>query len=155
MRVSTTVAFGAIWFGLGLELWGCTPARPTTVDVMSAPATGEVADVVRVEARRAARIGRRLLVYVGAPWCEPCRRFHDAVKSGQLDGSFPGLRLLEFDHDRDEARLAAAGYTSRLIPLLALPAKDGRASGKQMEGSIKGDGAVGQMAPRLKELLGD
>ena len=49
----------------------------------------------------------------------------------------------------------AAGYAARLIPLLALPLPDGRASGKQIEGSIKGEGAVMQMRPRLAALLRD
>jgi len=49
--------------------------------------------------------------------------------------------------------LQAAGYVSRLIPLFAAPGLDGRASGRQMEGSVKGDGAVGEIAPRLHALL--
>ena len=97
--------------------------------------------------------GRTLLVYVGATWCEPCQRFHHAVESGDLDATFPKLSILAFDADKDTEALANAGYFSRLIPLLALPGPDGRASGKQIEGGIKGDGAVGYIAPRLKELL--
>ena len=34
-----------------------------------------------------------------------------------------------------------------------LPLADGRASGRQIEGSIKGEGAVDQIAPRLLSLL--
>ena len=29
--------------------------------------------------------GKRVLVYVGATWCEPCKRFHKALASGELD----------------------------------------------------------------------
>jgi hypothetical protein len=50
-------------------------------------------------------------------------------------------------------RLSAAGYVSKFIPLFALPKADGSASGKQVEGGIKGDGAVGYMAQRLEGLL--
>jgi hypothetical protein len=46
-----------------------------------------------------------------------------------------------------------AGYTWKLIPLFALPQADGRASGMQVEGGIKGEGAVGYIAPRLKAML--
>ena len=119
---------------------------------MTAP-DGAVAKVVSAEVARAKRNDRKLLVYVGATWCEPCRRFHDAVKSGALDKRFGSLRLLEFDLDRDGERLKEAGYDPKLIPLLALPGSDGRATGKQMEGSVKGDGAVGQIVPRLAALL--
>jgi len=109
---------------------------------------GDVAPLVQKDMRRG-----RLLVYVGASWCEPCRRFHEAASAGKLDAQLGGLRLLEFDLDRDEARLRAAGYVSQLIPLFAVPGPDGRASGRQIEGSIKGDGAVVQILPRLQALL--
>ena len=80
--------------------------------------------------------------------------FHKAAESGQLDAEFGKLRLLVFDLDRDGDALAKANYKSELIPLFALPNPDGTSSGKQIEGSIKGDGAVAQISPRLHELVG-
>jgi hypothetical protein len=136
---------------LVLALLACQPA-PRKLEWVAAP-EGEVAPLVKQELWRAQKERRQLLVYVGAPWCEPCRRFHEAASGGQLDAQFPALRLLEFDHDRDDERLRAAGYASRLIPLFAAPAADGRASGRQIEGSIKGQGAVAQITPRLAALL--
>jgi hypothetical protein len=123
------------------------------VDLVPAPPTGDVQEIVRRELARAQNDGHRLLVYVGASWCEPCQRFHQAARTGQVDTLFPGLRLLEFDLDRDRERLTAAGYTSKMIPLFALPRGDGTGSGEQIEGSIKGPGAVDEIAPRLKLLL--
>lgn len=128
-------------------------ASKAGVRISAAPATGEVEPIVREEIARAAAERRRLVVYVGAEWCEPCQRFHGAAKDGQLDATFPDLTLLEFDLDRDGQRLQSAGYASKYIPLFALPAPDGRGSGKQVEGGIKGEGAVAYMTPRLKELL--
>ncbi|HEY8042578.1 MAG TPA: thioredoxin family protein [Polyangiaceae bacterium] len=130
------------------------PAAPAgKMRVTPAPATGDVQDLVRDALARATTERRRVVVYVGATWCEPCKRFHHAAEAGELDATFPDVTLLEFDLDRDNERLALAGYVSRLIPLFALPATDGRASGQQVEGGIKGDGAVAYMAPRLKSLL--
>jgi thiol-disulfide isomerase/thioredoxin len=97
--------------------------------------------------------GRTLLVYVGATWCEPCQRFHHAVEQGDLDAVFPRLSILAFDADRDSETLATAGYVSRLIPLFAIPRADGHASGKQIEGSVKGGAAVGEITPRLQALI--
>lgn len=114
---------------------------------------GDVAPMVAREEAKAESEGRTLLVYVGATWCEPCQRFHQAASEGKLDQEFGKLRLLEFDLDADRERLAAAGYTSRLIPLLAVPRADGTASDLRMEGSIKGEGAVDEMTPRLEALL--
>ena len=122
------------------------------VELIKAPG-GEVAPTVKRELERARADGRRLLVYVGASWCEPCRYFHDAAAAGQLDALFPGLRLVEFDLDRDKDALEKAGYASKMIPLFALPQDDGTGSGQQIEGSIKGPGAVAQIQPRLSALL--
>jgi hypothetical protein len=92
-------------------------------------------------------------VYVGAKWCEPCQSFHKAAAKGDLDGEFPDLTLLEFDLDEDRDRLGAAGYVGQYIPLFAMPGPDGHASEKKFEGSVKGDGAVANIAPRLRSLL--
>ena len=53
----------------------------------------------------------------------------------------------------DEPQLAAAGYTSKLVPLFARPAADGNATGKQIEGVKKGADYVGQLTPRVRSLL--
>lgn len=131
---------------------GCGSERPRGVEMVPAP-QGDVPTIVKNELARAARDHRQLLVYLGATWCEPCRRFHQAAASHQLDRAFPNLRLLEFDDDRDAGRLAMAGYTSHYIPLFVKPGPDGRSTHRQIEGSIKGDGAVNEIVPRLKSLL--
>jgi thiol-disulfide isomerase/thioredoxin len=117
------------------------------------PGTDDVATAVKAALTQAHADGRTLLVYVGAKWCEPCQRFHHAVEKGELDAAFPRLSILGFDADRDATVLGAAGYTSRLIPLFALPRDDGRASGKQIEGSVKGEAAVNEITPRLRNLI--
>lgn len=129
------------------------PAR--ALQFKAAPADRDPVDeVVKRERAEAQASGQRLVVYVGASWCEPCQRFHHAAEEGQLDGKLPPVRFLEFDLDRDSDRLKAAGYTSKYIPLFALPGDDGRGSGQQIEGGIKGDGAVAHITPRLRRLLG-
>jgi len=142
---------------------GCTKssskpaAKPLGhVKLIPAPVTAlDGAAAAIAEQKKATEAGNRhLLVFVSATWCEPCQRFHHAAESGQLDADFGDVDLMTFDATADSERLATAGYFSNLIPLLAVPGPDGRATGKQMEGSVKGEGAVAQMTPRLKELLG-
>ncbi|MDB4938016.1 MAG: hypothetical protein JWP87_4988, partial [Labilithrix sp.] len=134
-----------------------TPAGPLVlargVRIVHAPPGADAAKVVREERELAKGDGRDLVVYVGAKWCEPCKYFHQAAAKGELDGEFPDLTLLEFDLDDDRDRLATAGYVSEFIPLFAMPAADGRASEKKFEGSVKGNGAVANIAPRLRSLL--
>jgi thiol-disulfide isomerase/thioredoxin len=96
----------------------------------------------------------RVLVYVGASWCEPCQHFHQAVERGELNGTLNGLRFLEFDQDRDASALKVAGYLYQYIPVLALPDPDGRNHGRMISGSIKGPRAVQEnLVPRLQALL--
>ena len=130
----------------------CGTERPRGVEMVPA-APGDVPTIVKAALAQAARDHRQLLVYVGATWCEPCRKFHEAASRHALDRDFPGLRLLEFDDDRDGPRLAQAGYVGHYIPMFVKPNADGRSSGRQIEGSVKGDGAVDQIVPRLKGLL--
>jgi len=106
----------------------------------------------QVELAEAAKL--RVLVYVGASWCEPCQRFHRAVEHGELNGTLNGLQFLEFDQDQDAAALKAAGYVYQYIPVLALPDPDGRNHGKMISGSVKGAGAIQEnLVPRLEALL--
>jgi hypothetical protein len=123
------------------------------VRVVKAPANPDAAAAIREELERTKTVGRDLVVYVGAPWCEPCQRFHHAAERGELDSDFPTLTLIEFNLDVDGARLERAGYKSELIPLFVLPDGDGRASDRRFEGSIKGDRAVANIAPRLRALV--
>jgi thiol-disulfide isomerase/thioredoxin len=131
-----------------------TPPRGH-VEIVEAPPSEPVDALVRSSLSAAQTTQRTLVVYVGATWCEPCQRFHHAAERGELDAVFPTVTLLSFDLDRDGERLAAAGYVSKYIPLFALPGPDGSASGKQIEGGIKGDGAVGNLVPRLQTLLSE
>jgi thiol-disulfide isomerase/thioredoxin len=160
------VAFLVLWLALGCKAGAETAPEPShdslattapdaarRVRMVAADRDGDVAAIVRVQAAEATRAGRRLVVYVGASWCEPCQRFHDAAARGDLDARFGDLTLLEFDLDRDGERLMAAGYGSQYIPLFALPAPNGAASGEQIEGAIKGEGAVAFVVPRLAKLL--
>lgn len=114
---------------------------------------GDVDAVVREALTAATAEQRRLVVYVGATWCEPCEAFHAAVERGELDEALAGVRFLDFDSDRDGARLSAAGYGGRLIPRFVLPEADGRGSDQRMEGGIKGSGAVQHIMGRLGPLL--
>jgi thiol-disulfide isomerase/thioredoxin len=114
---------------------------------------GDVPSVVQAAVATAHASGRRVIVYEGATWCEPCKNFHAAVAKGELDATFPKLTLLEFDADRDRDRLVAAGYGSQYIPLFALPGKDGRAAGPKASGGIKGDGVVPYLTKKIEDLL--
>lgn len=103
--------------------------------------------------KSAAADEQRLVVYVGAVWCEPCQAFHHAVERGELDLALAGVRFLEFDSDHDGGRLQAANYGGRYIPRFVVPQPDGSGSAQRIEGGIKGEGAVSHLMKRLTPLL--
>ncbi len=123
------------------------------VRIVKAGPGDDAAKVIKAERDRAKADGRDLVVYIGAKWCEPCQRFHEAANRGELDADFPMLTLMEFDVDVDRERLLTANYESKLIPFFVLPEEDGRGSSKRFEGSVKGDKAVANITPRLRALL--
>jgi len=129
------------------------PSPGGRVEIVEAPASGDLAAYVVSELARGSRDHVPVLVYVGATWCEPCRQLHAAATSGSLDGSLGPLRLLELDLDRDESRLEAAGYHSDFVPLIARPGPDGHASGVQTDGVKQGRDYVEQLTPRIRGLI--
>ena len=127
-------------------------AKQRGIELIPAP-PGDVAEIVK-SARTAARAhGRALMVYIGATWCEPCQRFHHAAEEGKLDDKFPTLSLLVFDLDRDGDRLKRAQFAPGYVPYFGVPGDDGHATSAATEGSIKGEGAVDNISPRLEELV--
>ena len=126
-------------------------SKPRFVPGPSAGAA--VAPFVRDQVAAATKRRERVIVYVGAPWCEPCGHFHRAVEAGELDDALPGLVFVEFNLDTDADALRAAGYASRMIPLFAVPDQEGRGTEHRIFGSIKGPGAVANITPRLTAML--
>lgn len=101
-------------------------AQPESgVRIVVAAQDGDALSLIRTERLRAKAEGRVLVVYAGAEWCAPCKRFKNVVRAGSLDEKLPKTTLLVFDADRDTDRLAAAGYRVEFIPYAALPGADG------------------------------
>lgn len=130
------------------------PAAAVGPRYQHAPGTGDLPTWIASETQRLRAAGSQPIVYVGAKWCEPCEYFRRAVEAGELTEAFPRLVLLDVDLDENEARLRQAGYNVDMIPLFALPNGSGHMGPDWMAGSIKGPGAVDNIVPRLRQLLG-
>ena len=100
-------------------------AADAGVRIVTAGQDSDALSVVRTERLRAKAEGRVLVVYAGAAWCEPCKRFKHAFETGALDDKLAKTTLLVFDADRDTERLASAGYKFSFIPYVGLPGADG------------------------------
>jgi thiol-disulfide isomerase/thioredoxin len=119
------------------------------VRVVVAVQDSDALSVVRTERLKAKAEGRVLVVYAGAGWCEPCKRFKHAIQTGALDDKLARTTLLVFDADRDTERLASAGYKFQFIPYVALPAADGHPSDSQ-EARAKGSESWRELIGKLE-----
>jgi hypothetical protein len=127
-------------------------AKARGIELVAAP-PGDVAALVRAGRVQAKAHGRTMLVYIGATWCEPCQRFHHAAEEGKLDDTFPTLSLLTFDADNDQQRLRASLFAPGYLPYFGVPDEAGKGTSVALSGSIKGEGAVDNITPRLLELI--
>lgn len=126
-------------------------ARESSTDrsklvVVPAQADSDAVSAIRTARLQAKADGRVLVVFVSATWCPPCKRMKSEIAAGKLDTRLGKITLLEFDADRDEARLRSAGYTFKFVPFVALPAPDGSPADSQQ--------ATGEGDSAWKELLG-
>jgi thiol-disulfide isomerase/thioredoxin len=119
------------------------------VRVVVAPQDADALSVVRTERLRAKAEGRVLVVYAGAGWCEPCKRFKNAIQTGSLDDKLAKTTLLVFDADRDTDRLAAAGYRFQFIPYVAVPGADGHPT-DSIEARAKGSESWRELIAKLE-----
>lgn len=150
-RRAIALALGALAAACAREAPRARPGPKVAFE--PAPAGDDVPALVASRARELGAEGRRALVYVGATWCEPCRRFHDAATRGELDAALEGTTFVEFDLDRDGERLARGGYRSKLIPLFVVPDAEGRATARRVEGSVKGEAGVAHIMGELLPVL--
>lgn len=123
--------------------------RAMGVRVVTASQDTDALSLVRTERLKAKAEGRVLVVYAGASWCEPCKRFKDQIRTARLDEKLPHVTLLVFDADRDTDRLAAAGYTFSFIPFVALPGADGHPTDTQ-EARGKGSNSWTELVAKLE-----
>jgi hypothetical protein len=123
--------------------------RETGVRIVVAGQDSDALSVVRTERLRAKAEGRVLVVYAGAGWCEPCKRFKHAIQTGALDDKLSKTTLLVFDADRDTERLASAGYKFQYIPYVGLPGVDGQPT-DSAEARAKGSEAWRELLAKLE-----
>lgn len=98
--------------------------------------------------------GRDLVVYIGANWCAPCKRFRKLVAGQQYAEHLANLRFLRFDRDLHRDELDEFGYGKpTMIPYFAVPGPDGRGVGLGTGQAIKTPTHIRQLGRRLDEML--
>ena len=121
-------------------------AADGALKVVQAAQDSDALSLIRTKRLEAKAEGRVLVVYVGATWCDPCKKMKAEMEAGRLDARLGKTTFLAFDADKDQDRLASVGYTFKFIPYVALPGADGRPT-ETAEARGKG-------ADAYKEILG-
>jgi hypothetical protein len=112
-----------------------------------------VAKTVKRELEQAAEDKKKLIVYVGATWCLPCKEFYRASLEPDFGPELSGVRLIKFDLDKHQTLLTRAGYGSELIPLFVVPDAEGRGTGRRFYGTkYKGQEGTNDLQKRLVAL---
>lgn len=124
------------------------------VEWVKVPAGSDPRAYVKDELARAKADQKKLVLYVGAKWCEPCNHFHEATDRGELDAAFPDLRLVAFDHDEESSAIAALGCESQYIPMFSVPDDEGHCTRHKIQGGIKGASNVEFLSKKLRNLIG-
>lgn len=125
---------------------GATDVKGASLKVIQATQDSDALSQIRTKRLEAKAEGRVLVVYVGATWCEPCKKMKEEIESGRLDARLGKTTFLAFDADKDQDRLGGAGYTFKFVPYVALPGADGRPA---ETAEAKGKGAYA-----YREILG-
>jgi thiol-disulfide isomerase/thioredoxin len=147
--VSSAAGTGAQSAEPAVEARTADASREPAVRVVVAGQDSDALSVVRTERLRAKAEGRVLVVYAGAGWCEPCKRFKHAIQTGALDDKLSKTTLLVFDADRDTERLASAGYRFQFIPYVGLPGADGHPT-DSAEARAKGSESWRELIAKLE-----
>jgi len=126
------------------------PAAGTGIRLVAGASDMDALSQIRTARLEAKAQGRVLVVYVGASWCDPCKKMKAEIEAGRLDAKLPRITLLAFDADKDQERLATIGYAFKYVPYVALPGADGQpADSAQATG--KGSGAWRDLLVKLED----
>jgi len=125
---------------------GATTQRPPPIRRVSVDPR-RLAPELRALAQEAARSGARLLVELGAPWCEPCRAL-DAAFARESNGAvLAGWWLVEVDVDALPPG-PVLGRSTHTVPALVRLDRSGRPAAWLQGAALPTDSAA-----RLDEAL--
>ncbi len=94
------------------------------------------------------------MVYLSAGWCGPCVAIKKYRSEPKMRDAFVGVAIIELDVDEWKAAdLAALGMKSTTIPVFYFVDKDGKSTGKSIDGGAWGDNIPKNMAPPLKAFF--
>ena len=134
---------------------GATAAVKDFTRVRLHKGDGDLSALIQVEAGKAVAAKRHPYLEFDATWCPPCIAITETLDSGDpmMVDAFVGTYMIQVDIDDWKNDLAGAGYTVNAIPVYYELDRDGKSTGRSIDGSAWGDNIPENMAPPLKKFF--
>ncbi len=153
--IPTTTASGGVTTGPGVvyELFDESPA-PDQFSVVRVGRTEEaLASILRVEAKKAADMGRHPYVEFYADWCPPCKAIQENLSDPRMIDAFTGTYIIKLDLDYWKPKLSNTGFYVPGIPAFYQIDTDGKPTGRMITGAAWGEDIPENTAPPMKRFF--
>jgi TPR repeat protein len=113
-----------------------------------------LAQKIKTEIAGSASSDSKVVVYVGATWCKPCRAFQRYRNDPRVVEALRGAVIIELDMDDwTTTDFKSLGYDVVGVPVFIAVDHDGRAKGPSITSSVWGDDVPENMAPPLLRFI--
>ncbi len=135
------------------ELFDESPA-PDQFTVVRVGKTKEARpDILRVEAKKAADMGRHPFVEFYAEWCPPCKAIEANLGDQRMVDAFSGTYIIRLDLDYWQQKLSHTGFYVPGIPAFYEIDTDGKPTGRMITGAAWGEDVPANIAPPMKRFF--
>jgi thiol-disulfide isomerase/thioredoxin len=125
------------------------PERPFTLVELS-PTQGDLAPLLHDHATRARDKKLRPFVEFYADWCKPCRDLDAMTGDARMIDALRSTYIIKLNVDDWEGKLRGTGFVPRQIPVFYAIDEEGRPTGRQILGFLRGTTTPEKLAPRLR-----
>jgi hypothetical protein len=124
------------------------PERPFARVELS-PTQGDLTPLLREHVTRARDKRLRPFVEFYADWCKPCRDLSALMEGGRMIEALRSTYIIKVNVDDWQDKLRGTGFVPREIPVFYAIGGDGRPTGRQILGYLKGEKASEKLIHRL------
>jgi thiol-disulfide isomerase/thioredoxin len=153
--IPTNTASGGVTPGLGVayELFDESPAPDRFSVVRVGRSKEALTDILRIEARKAADMGRHPYVEFYADWCPPCKAIQENLSDKRMIDAFTGTYIIKLDLDYWKPKLSNTSFDVPGIPAFYEIDTDGNPTGRMITGAAWGEDIPENIAPPMQRFF--
>jgi thiol-disulfide isomerase/thioredoxin len=128
--------------------------QPFTI-VLIPPSDAALPDMLKAAVPKAKQAGLKPYAYFYADWCGPCKALRKSLDDADplMMDAFRGTYIIQLNADTWGKKLAGTKFTVKAIPVLFELDKNGKPTGRMIDGSAWGEDIPKNMAPPLKAFF--